>query len=907
MRTLIQRRSSSAGPSDVALQLAELAALREIAALVAERHEIPRLLHLILVNAAALIGVDDGYLFLIEPDRDALSLAAGVGAFTDQVGLRIRFGDQLAGRVASSGEPLAVAGSTTSAEPGKASSSSAAAAAPLPGREGPLGVIGLSRTGRSRFSEEELALLDQFCRIAGIALDNALLHDSVQAELMERRRTEEELLDTVSRLSRSELELRQAQAETIRRLADAAEFRDEETGHHTERMSRMCEKIARRLGLDEERCRLLREASPLHDIGKIAIPDEILLKRGAFTDQERRTMQRHAEIGHRLLTGSASEVLDLAATIALVHHERWDGDGYPYGLAGEAIPLEGRIASVADVFDALTTERVYRAALSVETALEMMREQRGAQFDPLVFDVLEGIAGEAEEVTEVETTTDDAPRPSVDEQSMPAQRSAPPTLRGTSEAAKLSERQLRRACRTAERKFEGLAGRGAVEEALAMLCEPFDDSMLASLYVVEHDRLWLVAQHGYAEVRDGFDLDHGVMGRAIRTRTIQLVAEVTAGATPGSATSEVAIPFQASGDIVGVLNVESIGVRLPRSAGAVLAPLASLFGERLSESREGVESGVEDLVRLCVHASSLRGVGAIAELATRTTGRILGLSSTQLDLWREDDIRPRLVSFWRRHDVHLEPLDGGLLVRLERAAGEHVTSSVVAAQQVGLREGSTSSLVVLPLRAGGAPVGLLTGRLTGAPPSKERLEAATLFAQHTAALIDVATALRREQRAAVTDQLTGLLNRRGFEERFEEELRRGAHDDLPVSVVLCDCDGLKTMNDLRGHETGDALIELIASCLRTHKRVSDVAARIGGDEFAILLPDADIETALAVAERIRGSIAAETLAGFRPSASFGVATFPLHGTSTPQVMKRADEALYLAKQRGGDEIVAFAH
>ncbi|MCY7304327.1 MAG: diguanylate cyclase [Thermoleophilia bacterium] len=907
MRTLIQRRSS-AGPSEVALRLAELGALRELAALVAERYEIPRLLHLILVNAAALVGVDDGYLYLVEADRDALSLAAGVGSFSDQVGLRIRFGDQLAGRVASSGEPLAVAGTSASVESGKASFFIAAAAAPLRGRDGNLGVIGLARTDRSRFSEEELALLDQFCRIAGIVLDNALLHDSVQVELLERRRTEEELLDTVSRLSRSELELRQAQAETIRRLADAAEFRDEETGHHTERMSRMCEKIARRLGLDEDRCRLLREASPLHDIGKIAIPDEILLKRGAFTDQERRTMQRHAEIGHRLLTGSASEVLDLAATIALIHHERWDGDGYPYGLAGEAIPLEGRIASVADVFDALTTERVYRPALPVATALEMMREQRGAQFDPLVFDVLEDIVREADEDTQVETTADEDPAPSVNEQPARAERTdTPPTSRGAPAAAKLSERQMRRACRTAERSFEGLAGRGAVEEALAMLCEPFDGSLLASLYVVEHDRLWLVAQHGYAEVRDGFDLDHGVMGRAIRTRTIQLVAEVTAGATPGSATSEVAIPFQAAGHVVGVLTVESIGVRLPRSAGAVLVPLASLFGERLSDSREGVESSVEDLVRLCVHASSLRGVGAIAELATRTTGRILGLSSSQLDLWREEDIQPRLVSFWRRHDVHLEPLDGELLVRLERATGEHVTSSVVAARQVGLREGSTNSLVVLPLRAGGASVGILTGRLTGPPPSKERLEAATLFAQHTAALIDVAMALRREQRAAVTDQLTGLLNRRGFEERFEEELRRGAHDDLPVSIVLCDCDGLKTVNDLRGHETGDALIELIASCLRTQKRVSDVAARIGGDEFAILLPDADIETALAVAERIRGAIAAETVAGFRPSASFGIATFPLHGASTIQVMKRADEALYLAKQRGGDEIAAFAH
>ena len=116
---------------------------------------------------------------------------------------------------------------------------------------------------------------------------------------------------------------------------------------------------------------------------------------------------------------------------------------------------------------------------------------------------------------------------------------------------------------------------------------------------------------------------------------------------------------------------------LPRSAGATLVPLASLLGERVAESREGLDSNVGDLVRLCVHASSLRGIGAIAELSTRTTARILGLSSAQLDLWREDDVRPRLVSFWRRHDVHLEPLDAEILMRLERTTDAHVTSSVV--------------------------------------------------------------------------------------------------------------------------------------------------------------------------------------------------------------------------------------
>ncbi len=878
--------------------------------LVAERHDTPRLLRLILERAASLVGADDGFLYLFDLDRKRLTVHAGTGVFARQIGFTLAPGEGVAGRVAAAGEPFAVDDYATWG--GRARSLDAlrfhaTVGVPLRGSDGVIGVIGLARTAPGApFGPEEVGLLDRFGRLAAIALDNARLHENAQAELTERRRTEEDLLDAVSRLSRSELELRQAQAETIRRLADAAEFRDAETGRHTERMARMCEQIARRLGLDEDRCRLLRDASPLHDIGKIAIPDDVLLKPGTFDDSERDVMQRHAEIGHRLLSGSTSEVLDLAATIALTHHERWDGGGYPNGLAGEAIPLEGRIASVADVFDALTTDRVYREALPVEVALDLMREQRGGQFDPLVFDVLESIVHQVDADQELSDrdleTRDGAPE---DAQSPSGEAQPARTRSGT-----LSERSVRRACQSAERTVGSQRGRQGIEEALGELCSPFDGTLLASVYEVEHDRLWLVAQRGYVEVRDGFALDHGVMGRAARTGTIQVVTDVIADpdfiAATGGITSEVAVPVHADGRVVGVLNVECVGARLPRSTGAALAPLASLLASRIDEIRGGFGSDVGELVRLCVHASSLRGVGAIAELATRTVGRILGLSSAQLDLWRADESEPRLVSFWRRHDANLEPLGEKHLRQLEGTLDAQATSSVVSASQVELGEAETDVLVVLPLRVGGATVGILAGRLSGATPGQEQIEAATLFAQHTAALIDVASALRREQRAAVTDQLTGLLNRRGFEERFQEELQRASRDDTPVSIVVCDCDGLKSMNDLHGHEMGDQLLELVASCLRTHKRVSDVAARFGGDEFALLLPDADIETALAVAERIRGSITDETIGGFRPSASFGAATYPLHGRTTLELLKVADDALYRAKQRGGDEIVTFA-
>jgi putative two-component system response regulator len=185
---------------------------------------------------------------------------------------------------------------------------------------------------------------------------------------------------------RAEVDLELSYRETLTRLARAVEFRDNDTGEHIQRMSAICAQIAKRLDIDPTRCALIRDAAPLHDAGKIAIPDAILLKPGRLTDAERAVMETHAAIGHDLLSGSSSPLLQLAATIAHTHHERYDGTGYPRGLTGEAIPLEGRIAAVADVYEALTSDRPYRAALPEHEAVKLMRAERGSHFDPAVLD-----------------------------------------------------------------------------------------------------------------------------------------------------------------------------------------------------------------------------------------------------------------------------------------------------------------------------------------------------------------------------------------------------------------------------------------------------------------------------------------------------------------------------------------
>jgi len=175
---------------------------------------------------------------------------------------------------------------------------------------------------------------------------------------------------------------------TIRLLTTAMDLRDDATGSHSARTADYAYAIARRLGLPHPLSELIRLAMPLHDIGKIALPDEILHKPGPLTEIERCVMQTHTVIGHRLLAGSGEELLELAATIAWTHHERLDGTGYPGGLSGDEIPEAGRIAAVADVADALLSDRPYRGAHTLDEARDILLAQRGSQLDPCMVDAL---------------------------------------------------------------------------------------------------------------------------------------------------------------------------------------------------------------------------------------------------------------------------------------------------------------------------------------------------------------------------------------------------------------------------------------------------------------------------------------------------------------------------------------
>lgn len=203
--------------------------------------------------------------------------------------------------------------------------------------------------------------------------------------------------ERTAKLSDANQRLRASQLETVDRLALAGEYRDDDTGLHTRRVGENAAQLATALHFPPERAQLFRLAAPLHDIGKIGISDLILLKPGKLTPEEFQIIKTHTTIGAAILAGSSSEMLQLAEEIALSHHERWDGTGYPKGLARQTIPLSGRIVSVCDVFDALTHKRPYKEAWPVKEATDEIIRQSGKQFDPAVVDALMTLLGTSDD------------------------------------------------------------------------------------------------------------------------------------------------------------------------------------------------------------------------------------------------------------------------------------------------------------------------------------------------------------------------------------------------------------------------------------------------------------------------------------------------------------------------------
>ncbi|MEP6148964.1 MAG: HD domain-containing phosphohydrolase, partial [Nisaea sp.] len=214
-------------------------------------------------------------------------------------------------------------------------------------------------SGVGTISDVDQRLLELFIQNVSIAFENAQLHEDVAS----------------------------TQREIVYMLGEAVETRSQETGNHVKRVAEISRILAVAYGLEEEEVELIKLASPLHDIGKIGVPDAILNKPGKLDPEEWVVMKSHAELGHRMLAGSNRKILKAAATIALEHHEKWDGSGYPHGKKGDDIHIYGRLTALADVFDALGSDRCYKQAWPLDRIVSLLQEERGRHFDPLGVDL----------------------------------------------------------------------------------------------------------------------------------------------------------------------------------------------------------------------------------------------------------------------------------------------------------------------------------------------------------------------------------------------------------------------------------------------------------------------------------------------------------------------------------------
>ncbi|HLB04206.1 MAG TPA: diguanylate cyclase [Gaiellaceae bacterium] len=449
---------------------------------------------------------------------------------------------------------------------------------------------------------------------------------------------------------------------------------------------------------------------------------------------------------------------------------------------------------------------------------------------------------------------------------------------------------------------------GAIDAAVAALHEGAE-GLLPSVFVLEHGRLWLVAQRGYGVVPDGIAVEQGIMGRAVRLGRGQIVLDVHSDpdyiAALPTVTSEAAIPLRAGRAIVGVFNLDAERplpdgtLKLARPLAAALAPLAEALRAAGGLDLPGV-------ARLFVHLGSLRDPNEIAALSAASLARVVKVGTSQVWLWDELGSPVELAS-WSSDRMTSAALSTEDIEAVRTLVDPRAVFQLLDGVPRRGRRRRTGAIVWLPLRANGKELGALVGTGGGTEPvDASSLDTAAVLAAHSAASLDAAIALQRERQSAVTDALTGVLNRRGLEQRLEVEVADAQARRLPLSLIVFDCDDFKEINDRAGHEFGDALLREVADVLARSLPEDAIAARLGGDEFVVTLLGAGAEVAEALGARIRSVLAAGlTDAGFPLRLSGGISTYPFDGASPTTLLRAADQALYAAKVAGKDRIASF--
>jgi diguanylate cyclase (GGDEF)-like protein/putative nucleotidyltransferase with HDIG domain len=696
-------------------------------------------------------------------------------------------------------------------------------------------------------------------------------------------------------------------------LADSIDRRDKYTYEHSLRVADRVGATARTLGVAAREIDLIVAAARVHDLGKIATDNSVLLKPADLTAEERKTIEKHATEGDEI-AGKFS-MFRSGRRFIRHHHERWDGTGYPDGLAGEQIPLGARLISVADAFDAMTTDRPHRKALSTEVAVMELRNCAGTQFDPVIvqafIQTLDGAAAAAE--------------PS------PAAQTVQP-WRPDDLIAELSHER---------------------DPARLWAAASFT---LARLLDVPSCHVYRLEEQGFlvcvASIREGgwypeglgaaADLSLRPAARAaISTRTPVFIA------TPGDSRlgaperaemvrwneqAKAIVPLIVRDEVIGLVETGESrqGRTLTADQVATAESMCQLIALAVHDA-EAIEAQKLNARRLASLLESSRAIAtaksseeALATI-TRRAAELLDLTSciayefdAELDAVVARAIWERTPSDWDKLGEPLAlaaaPVEKELLAS-GRALVECLSDpDLDPVSRVTMEIWGEKSCLTVPMQSIDGPKGLLTcwDSTRERCYSDDELALASSMAELAGEAVRGAQLLRRLRSLSETDALTGLANRRKIHEFLVPVQAQAERYRTVFSLVMLDIDGFKLLNDNFGHPTGDLVLRHMAALLKERTRASDIVGRYGGDEFLLILPETSAHDAVALAEKLRVALAENEFATsvgerIHIHSSIGIATYPEDGRDSGELIAVADANLYASKRGGGDAVTGGAN
>ena len=357
------------------------------------RLDLSNLLNVIIAKACSLTQISNGFIFLYDSIEEKLILKAACGRYKEHIGCRLVPTEGIVGEVFESKEPV-ITGRQEYCEDQFTTNIfkdvDGIIGVPLVSGSRLHGVIGLS-DNEGKINYKLITILEELSSIATIAIDHSQLYSNLQEEFQKRLEIEKESKEQERQakeiVKKQNMKLKQSYIDSLHRLVLASEYKDEDTGDHITRIGEYSQVFAQKLGWSDEQIEIIKYAAPMHDVGKIGIPDKIMLKPGKLSDEEFDIIKEHTKIGARLLSKSDSDILKMAREIALYHHEKYNGKGYPSGLSKDQIPISARIVALVDTFDALTSKRPYKDPYPPEMALDIIRKEKGEHFDPKIVDL----------------------------------------------------------------------------------------------------------------------------------------------------------------------------------------------------------------------------------------------------------------------------------------------------------------------------------------------------------------------------------------------------------------------------------------------------------------------------------------------------------------------------------------